>query len=175
MGRYVSWVHGNSLTVESPESLEPGEQNFGWGTDINIQSSKGSWFHVPLPVPAIVDDYPVYLIQTFLLFKTEANAFLQHVHIYDGVRQLQAFNNLHFDGDFTAHVVPANTFVLRTPHAVQSGISLSFFIQGTLGFIPNRLIVTAIGAEYSIRHPILVTIFRLFDRLIGKGLTSART
>jgi hypothetical protein len=169
MGRYVSWKHGNALTVQTPENIESGEQHFGWGTDINILAGKGSWFHVPLPVPAVVDEYPVYLKQTFLLFKTESCAFLQHVHIYDGLRSLQEFNNLHFDGDFTAYIVPANTFVLKTPHAVQHGIGLSFFIQGTLGGAPNRLIVPAIGAEYNVGRPILATAVRLFDRVFGRG------
>ena len=169
MGRYISWVHGNALTVESPGNLEPGDQHFGWGTDVNIRSGQGSWFHIPLPVPAVVDEYPVYLKQAFLLFKTEANAFLQHVHIYDGARQVQAFNELHWDGDFTTLIVPANTFVLSTPHAVKRGISLSFFIQGTLGPVPNRLIVPAVGAEYNVGRPVLATLARIFDRVIGKG------
>jgi len=122
-----------------------------------------------LPVPAVVDEYPVYLKQAFLLFKTEGNAFLQHVHIYDGIRQVQAFNDLHFDGDFTALIVPANTFVLTTPRAVQRGIGLSFFIQGTLGTTLQRLIVPAVGAEYSLGRTSLVTLAMLFDRVIGKG------
>jgi hypothetical protein len=169
MGRYVSWAHGNALTVESPENLEPGGHHLGWGTDIIIRSGEASWFHVPLPVPAVVDEYPVYLKRTFLLFKTEANAFLQHVHIYDGSRRLQAFNDVHFDGDFTALIVPANTFELRTPHAVQRGISLSFFIQGTLGAVPNRLVVPAVGAEYNLGRPIWATVVRLLDRVTGRG------
>jgi hypothetical protein len=166
MGRYVSWVHGNALTVESPENLQPGEQRFGWGTDIIIRSGAASWFHVPLHVPAVIDEYPVYLKQVFLLFKTEANAFLQHVHIYDGAQRVQAFNDLHFDGDFTTRIVQANTFELRIPHAVKHGTSISFFIQGTSGPVPNRLIVPAIGAEYNIDRPILATVARLFDRVI---------
>jgi hypothetical protein len=166
MGRYVCWVHGNALTVESPENLQPEGQHFGWGTDIVIRPGQGSWFHVPLPVPAVVDEYPVYLKQAFLLFKTEANAFLQQVHFYDGARRVQEFNDLHFDGDFTASIGPANTFVLRTPRAVQRGIGFSFFIQGSLGSVPNRLIVPAIGAEYNIGRPILATVARLFDRVI---------
>ena len=166
MGLYVSWVHGNALTVESPENLESAEQHFGWGTDVVIRSGEGSWFHVPLPVPAIIDEYPAYLKQVFLLFKTDANAFLQQVHIYDGAHQVQAFNDLHFDGDFTTRIVPANTFVLRVPHAVQRGISISFFIQGTLGPVPNRLVVPAIGAEYNVGRPILATVARLFDRVV---------
>jgi hypothetical protein len=168
MGRYVSWSHGNALTVESPENLQPGRQHFGWGTDVIIRSGAGSWFHIPLPVPAVVDDYPVYLKRVFLLFKTEANAFLQHAHIYDGSRRLQEFNDLHFDGDSTALLVPANTFALRSPHVVQRGISLSFFIQGTLGSLPNRLVVPAAGAEYSLSWPFLSTVAHLFDRAMGK-------
>ena len=120
-------------------------------------------------MPAVVDEYPVYLKRTFLFFKTEANAFLRNVHIYDGSRLLQEFNNLHFDGDFSAFIVPANTFALRSPHPVQRGIGLSFFIQGTLGSQSNRLVVTAAGAEYSLARPILATVARLFDRAIGRG------
>jgi hypothetical protein len=169
MGRYVSWAHGNAITVESPENLEPGEQHLGWGADIIIRSGEGSWFHIPLSVPAVVDEYPVYLKRVFLLFKTEANAFLRHVHIYDGLRRLQAFNDLHFDGDHTALTVPANTFELTSHHTVQRGISLSFFIQATLGPTPNRVVVPAAGAEYIVGRPILSTVARIFDRVTGRG------
>jgi hypothetical protein len=169
MGRYLHWAHGNALTAESPENLEFGEQHRGWGADIIIRSGEGSWFHVPLPVPAVVDEYPVYLKRTFLLFKTEANAFLRNVHVYDGSKRLQEFNDLHFDGDFTTLIVPANTFELGSPHRVQRGIGLSFFIQGTLGPVPNRVVVTSAGAEYTLARPILATVARLFDRVIGRG------
>jgi hypothetical protein len=171
MGRYVSWAHGNALTVESPENLQPGGEHLGWGTDIVLLPGKGSWFHIPLSVPAMVNEYPVYLKRTFLLFKTGGNALLKQVHIYDGARLLQTFNDLPgANGDYTAHIVPGNTFVLSTPQRVRRGISLSFFIQGTLPQGPeapdeNRLVVPAVGAEYLVGS-VLLDIARRIDNLI---------
>jgi len=172
MGRHVSWVHGNALTVESPENIEDRGRHFGWGTDLVILPGKGSWFHIPLPVPATVNEQSVFLKRTFLLFETEGNAFLKQVHIYDGNRVLQEFNNLPgVSGNFTAQVVNANTFVLSTPQKVRRGISLSFFIQGTLPQPPerpteNRLVVPAAGAEYLVGSSVLVDLAERFDSLI---------
>ena len=169
MGRYVNWAHGNALTVESPERVESGGYHFGWGAEVTIRSGEGSWFHVPLPVPAIIDGYPVYLHRAFLLFKTEANATLRAVHIYDGPRTVQEFNELHFSGDFTRLIVQANTYTPRVPHLVQRGIGLSFFVQGTLGPVSNRLVVPAAGAEYALARPILSTVARLLDNVTRRG------
>jgi hypothetical protein len=172
MGRHVSWVHGNALTVESPENIEATGRHFGWGADLVLLPGKGSWFHIPLPVPAIVNQQSVYLQRTFLLFETEGNAFLKNVHIYDANRVLQRFDNLPgVSGNFTINVVNSNTFVLSTPQKVRRGIGLSFFIQGTLPQPPgrpteNRLIVTAAGAEYLVGSSFLVDVAERFDSLI---------
>ena len=171
MARYVIWAHGNALTVESPENLEHQGIHFGWGTDLVLKPGAGSWFHIPLPVPAVVADYPVYLKKIVLLFETEGNASLKQVHIYDGQAVLQEFNNLPgVDGDFTS-IGPNNTFVLSTPRKVRRGISLSFFIQGTLPQGPerpteNRLMVPAVGAEYLVGSSLLVDLARRFDDFI---------
>jgi len=176
MGLYVAWVHGTALTVESPEKIVPGDQHFGWGTDLVIRSGEASWFHIPLPVPASVDDAPVYLNAAMLLFKTEANAELRQVHLYDGSSILQEFNGLRVSGDFTPHVVPSNTFRLTTSRAVRRGIGLSFFVQGTLGPHPNRLVVVSAAAEYSVTkprysvtQPILGAVTGLFGRLFSRN------
>jgi hypothetical protein len=173
MGRYVSWVHGNALTVESPEKIVPGGRHFGWGADLVIRSGEAGWFHIPLPVPAVVADATVYFDAAILLFMTEANAALKQVHLYDGASILQEFDGGSVYGDFRPHIVPANTFRLTRSRAVQRGIGLSFFVQGTLGPSPNRLVVAAAGAEYSVTmprytaaQPILGAVTGLFGRLL---------
>jgi hypothetical protein len=180
METYIIWAHGNALTVESPENLEPGGIHVGWGADFVLKgvapmgTVPGSWFHIPIPVPARVDGAPVRLQRVYLFFRTKIRtSFLQDVHIYDGKHLLQEFNNLGRDGDYTIKIVPNNTFVLSRMHTVQQGISLSFFIKSSTGSEPNNVVVSAAGAEYEVSRPFLVAaanaIAHGFDKLIRKG------
>jgi len=54
MPLHASRVHGNALTVESPENLDR-VGHFGWGADIAIRPGKSSWFHIPLSTPVIIN------------------------------------------------------------------------------------------------------------------------
>jgi hypothetical protein len=173
MGKHISWVHGNAVRAESPDRLEPGDQNFGWGFDVNIKSGQACWFHIPLAVPAVVGDAPAKLSRVFLLFNLEGNSQLRSVHVYDGARLLQEFNNINLSGDFTLKIVPGNTFTLRTPHTVRRGIGLSFLVQGSAfqgpDATPNRMIIPAAGAEFITHQPFLATIADAFSDLTRRG------
>ena len=134
MGTHITWAHGNAVTVESPENLEPGGIHVGWGTDLTLGSGKGSWFHIPIPVPSLHDGDPVYLRRVFLLYRTAATTLLKSVHIYDGKRLLREFNDLGYDGDHTTNYEgPDTSFPLAERVRVRRGIGLSFFVQGSLG------------------------------------------
>jgi hypothetical protein len=153
VARYLSFVHGTSLVVESPEALTRNER-LGWGADVDVGGGKETWFHIALPVPAIVSDAPVAVSRVFLLFSSDFP--IRDVHVYDGARKIKEFSpGLGGpSGNLLYRRLPWNTFELGRPHTVQFGLGLSFFVIGSVftggpGAGPeNRLIVGAAGAEF---------------------------
>src|SRR4051812_14074034 len=127
MALYASWVHGNALTVESPQNLAR-VGHFGWGADMAIIPGKASWFHIPLPTPVIIGDKRTTVQTLFLLFKTNSGT-IRNVHIYDGSSQVQQFNDLDLDGEHRLSLDGQNTFKLKQPHAVLWGMGITFFFQ----------------------------------------------
>ena len=150
MPKYSSWVHGNALTVESPENLAR-VGHYGWGADMLIHPGKGSWFHVPLPTPVIVNNARTALERVFILFKSEWGS-IRNVHVYDGSSKPQEFNDLVLQGEHRLSLDPQNTFVLEKPHKVAWGIGISFYFAADVDIDtplpPARLIVGAAGGEF---------------------------
>jgi Family of unknown function (DUF6623) len=151
MALHASWVHGNALTVESPENLEKGSY-FGWGADLAVIPGKNSWFHIPLPTPVIIGDKRATVQKFFLLFKTDGGAGnIRSTHIYDGAFKVQEFNGLDLQGD---HLVldQKNTFILAQPHTVAWGMCISFFFQASDASdsqaSPAHLIVGSAGGDF---------------------------
>jgi hypothetical protein len=154
MPMHSSWVHGNALTVESPENLSRVGHN-GWGADMLIRPGKGSWFHIPLPTPVIVGDVRTQLQRVFLLFKSDTGAgAIRNVHVYDGSSKPQEFNDLFLAGEHRLGLDGANTFTLSSPHSVAWGIGITFFFQAAIGIdspIPDaQLIVASAGGDYAV-------------------------
>lgn len=146
----ASWVHGNALTVESPANLDR-VGHFGWGADMQIKPGKGSWFHIALPTPVILADSGTKLERVFLMFKTSSGE-IRNVHVYDGSTKIKEFNDLLFEGDHLLTIDDRSRFELPEPHAVFTGIGISFFFQASIGFDsaipPPRLIVGSAGGDY---------------------------
>ncbi len=151
MAKYASWVHGNALTIESPENLAR-VGHFGWGADMLLQPGKASWFHVALPTPVLVAER-TKLQTVFLLFKTDAGmALIETVHIYDGFCKLQEFNDLHLDGAHHLEVDEQNTFSLPAPREIQHGVGISFFCVAPSnlgdGVVSSQVILASAGADF---------------------------
>jgi hypothetical protein len=149
----ASWVHGNALTVESPENLSR-VGHFGWGADLAIQPGKSSWFHLPLPTPVITSDARANLVRVFVMFKSDTGAgSIRNVHVYDGSSKVQEFNGLNLSGEHRTGVDGQNAFNLSAPHRVAWGIGVSFFFQAATGIDspipPARLIISAAGGDYT--------------------------
>jgi len=151
MGFYASWVHGNALTVESPENLDR-NGHFGWGADMQVKPGKSSWFHIPLPTPVILSDARSNLIRVFLMFKSEQGS-IRNVHVYDGSSKVQEFNDLLITGEHRINLDSVNTFNLANPHSVIYGIGVTFFYVADIGFDsaipPSRLILASAGGDYT--------------------------
>lgn len=149
MGKHTSWVHGNAVTVESPENLVR-EGHYGWGADMLIEPGKASWFHIPIPTPVLVNDARASLHRVFLMFKSEWGS-IHSLHVYDGSSKPQEFHDLLLQGEHRLTLDAENTFVLEKPHPVVWGIGISFHFVAGIGadnsVPPARLIVAAAGAE----------------------------
>ena len=152
MPLHASWVHGNALTVESPENLAR-VGHFGWGADMAIIPGKASWFHIPLPTPVIVADSRAKLLRVFLMFKAVSGS-IRNVHVYDGSSKPQEFNNIQMSGEHRSALDASNTFNLSAPHSVAWGIGVTFFFVADIGFDtqipPAQLIVASAGADYTL-------------------------
>ncbi|MGE5444418.1 MAG: DUF6623 family protein [Ignavibacteriales bacterium] len=150
MPMHASWVHGNALTVESPENLAR-VGHYGWGADMLVQPGKGSWFHIALPTPVITGDIRTKLYRVFLLFRGDSGS-IRNVHVYDGSSKIQEFNDLMFEGEHRLVLDGQNTFNLATPHTVAWGVGISFFFVASIGFDttipPARLILGAAGGDF---------------------------
>ena len=149
MSLQASWMHGNAVSVESPENcLRVG--HFGWGGDFALKPGKASWFHIPVPTPVIVDGVRTRVQRFFVLFSAE-NCEIRGVHVYDGSSKIHEFNNLHSRGEHRTGLDGANTFDIPAPHTVVFGMGLSFLVQADIGFdtvINTRLIVATAGADF---------------------------
>ena len=152
MKLYASWAHGSGLTVESPENLAR-IGHFGWGADMSIKPGKGSWFHISVPTPVIVNDVRTHLQRVFLLFDAQGGS-IRNVHVYDGSSKVQEFNNLLFEGEHRTGLDAQNTFNLATPHTVIFGIGISFFFIADIGIDsaipPSRLILGTTGGDFMV-------------------------
>ncbi len=135
MTMHASWVHGNALTVETPEHLAH-VGHFGWGADM-----------------AILNDVRTNLHRVFLLFDSVSGS-IRNVHVYDGSAKVQEFNDLFLQGEHRLALDGQNTFNLAHPHTVVWGIGISFYFIASIGFDttipPARLILGAAGGDFFI-------------------------
>jgi hypothetical protein len=150
MALFASWIHGNALTVEAPESLVR-VGHFGWGADMLINPGKNSWFHIPLATPVFAADKRTTVQKLFLLFRADSGS-IRNVHVYDGSAKIQEFNGLFSTGEHRTVLDELNTFNLSEPHSVVFGMGISFFFIADIGFDtvipPARLIVASAGGDF---------------------------
>ncbi|WP_028045722.1 DUF6623 family protein [Cellulomonas sp. URHE0023] len=149
MSLHASWVHGNAMTVESPENFRR-VGHFGWGADVSPVPGKASWLHVPLPTPVITGDVRTSVQRFFLLFNAEGCE-IRNVHVYDGSGKVQELNGLSLRGEHRTGLDASNTFDLSAPHSVVFGMGLTFFLQSDIGFdtnIDTRFILATAGGDF---------------------------
>lgn len=155
MAMYASWVHGNALTVESPENLER-VGHFGWGADmVTKPGGQDSWFHIPLPTPVIVGEGRTTLKRVFLLFWSDGGR-IREVHVWDGPIRLQVFNNVDSHGEHRFELDGRNTFPLARPSKVAWGVGISFLFENYVEFddeggfhrVRGHFILAAAGGDF---------------------------
>lgn len=155
--QYSLFTHGNALRVEAPWNLAD-FTNIGWGTVITFQEpvpeqdasgsqvwaavGPGSWFHLPLTSTLTTFGLRSPRLDSVTLLFETSHCRITNVHVYDGARIVQQFNNQKLKGTFldtrdTKDINPesassspqefSNTLKLRAPHKVFSAIGLSFY------------------------------------------------
>jgi len=158
----TSWVHGNATVVESPGSLSQ-VGYFGWGADMYVRPGENSWFHIPLPTPAIVDGAAGLLESIVLMYSCESGH-IAAIDVYDGPRKLHSFSGLMLTGDHRSAPDATTNYALPAPHAMRFGAGLSFWFLADIGFdsqIPDaRVSVAAAAGNFSME--------RIFDRPIAR-------
>lgn len=96
---YASWIHGHSMQIEYPDRIAY-QRRTGMSFDIEGKPGTDNWFHFAIPTPVIIDDVRLQADKVMLCFWTEsADAFVQHVHVYDGRYRIAEFNDGNWSGD----------------------------------------------------------------------------
>jgi hypothetical protein len=90
------------------------------------------------------------LVRAFLLFECSSSS-VDYIHIYDGNEKVEEFRGPNPGTYLTKSA--ANTFELKQPHRMKSGVGLSFYYNvGNImdgGRPPTTLFVAAAGVEFN--------------------------
>ncbi len=90
-----TWIHGNAFVPQDPAAgvlhqvdgrpyTDVIGAHYGWGVTFEGES-RGTWFHVAVPTPAVIDDRPLFLDSFYISFEsTPAGAGLREVHAWNG-------------------------------------------------------------------------------------------
>ena len=165
MIKYASWVHGNALVLETPNNIlitrrgQGTEMMFTFGPGISPQ---GTWCHIAIPTPVIINDVRMKVQTLFLLFKTGQHASIDNIHVWDGPKRIAKFdvvagssNSARRTGNHSQVIDAENTITLPTPHEVLFGLSISFTFRpvavSTSLLKPDpegSLLITTAGADF---------------------------
>jgi hypothetical protein len=148
-----TWVHGNALVVEAPNSADE-IIHLGDGTLLSIRSGTQPWFHIPMSTPAMINGSQTQLARVYILFETNpGDGFITSVWVYDGETLIQQFNNLFLEGVHRASKDSSNTFDLPAPRNVTFGMGISFqFSASTPIDGPEelyRVFIVSAGADFN--------------------------
>jgi hypothetical protein len=143
------WVHGTAFQAEDLGALN-GILRLGWGTLFRGKAKAFTWFHISIPTPVIIDNVRPKLDKVFVFYKT-TGADIRSVHIWDGPRKIQAFDNLSLDGDRSNGIGPTNTWSLAAHPTILVGLGISLGVQFHVGFdspVPTEILFTTAGADF---------------------------
>jgi hypothetical protein len=144
----ADWVHGTQSVVEFPSSLFTTYKK-GWGTTYVGKNNTFNWFHFAIPTTVISDGSRNQITKAFVLFKTDGNARITNVHVWDGPTKIKAYDGLSLSGDHS-NVIDSSTAFAVGPRYVSWGIGISvgvdFGQMNAKGIRPSILLTTA-GAD----------------------------
>ena len=141
-------VHGTSAQVEP---LADGVEVFhrGWGTEVYGTAGQFVWLHFSIPLPLIIDDMSPALSSVFFRFKTENNASLRQIDLYDGITHFRTIQT-NRNGDFT-QVLVNDVNKIEEIRSIKKALGVSLGFRLAASFQPgssSSILVTSAGAEY---------------------------
>jgi hypothetical protein len=172
-----TWIHGNALTMESPEYFAPDGQQTGrlvitprgWGAEVTLEGHPTvSWMHLPVPsVYESVGRFQRFRLRRVILLGSCVNSTVDSIHIYDGRTRIHAVDQV-LEGNFLT-TGPGNTIELAQPREVKYGIGVSFRYKTPIGTGPQQsspplMTIVAVGAE-----------FETVNILVGTAVSTAVT
>jgi hypothetical protein len=146
---YASWIHGHSMQIEYPDRIAY-QRRTGMSFDIEGKPGTDNWFHFAIPTPVIINDVRLQADSIMLCFMTgSADAFVQHVHVYDGRYGIAEFNdiNLSKDQPFVRLVVPGAPQILQ---ALGISLGVGFGVEA----MDHRMEFYAVGCDLVVRPPV---------------------
>jgi hypothetical protein len=139
---HAMWIHGHSLRVENPDTLESARRH---GSAITLigRANTDNWFHMAIPTPVIVDDKGLHLDSVMLRFRT-SGATITAVHVYDGETKIENRNGLSLNSDdYCFERIPVG----GTPH-IRWGLGVSFKGQFGGPRLQRRIDVSSAGGDF---------------------------
>ena len=143
-------VHGNAFEPEYLSRIEEVSRK-GWGTTFWGRDSTTNWFHMPFAAPNQIDGVAPKLARVFLYFHNTSRSPLASVHLYDGAKLIQAFDNLGSFGEHASKPDGANTFRLNKPVELKYGLGVSVnvsFPADASEKPPRWILFTSVTAEF---------------------------
>ena len=94
---HAMWTHGTSVQEEFPNRLSL-VRRLGFYSLFDGKPGTSNWFHFAIPTPVIVSDRRLRLESIMLQFAAHKDVWVTNVHIYDGHRKIESFDNLAMTG-----------------------------------------------------------------------------
>jgi hypothetical protein len=143
---YASWIHGHSMQIEYPDRIA-NQRRTGMSFDIEGKGGTDNWFHFAIPTPVIINDVRLQVDSVMLCFWTEsADAFVQHVHVYDGRYRIAEFNDGNWSGD-----QPFVRLTLPGTPAIGQGLGISLGVGFGVEPMSHKMEFYSAGCDFVIR------------------------
>ena len=176
------WVHGNAIVAEMAETLHPGlvqvtshpglvqvtseggslltnteivGDRRGWGVTYQGSIPSFNWFHAAIPTPTVVNYMRTRLDRVYVLYLSNNQVQIRHIHVWDGPNPIWGFNDLTgLHGDHSRHpfVDGQNSFKIPETPEVSFGIGISigveFLAEGAPQHGAPTILFTSAGADF---------------------------
>jgi hypothetical protein len=145
------WMHGNTLTVETPQNLAS-ISHTGFATKLQFLLGQSSWCHIAIPTPVRIDDRNLHVRNLYLLYNINiGEGVITTAVVYDGPKPVKRIEGLSNAGDHSWAVDFKNTIDLLGHHQVSFGMSISFLFQAAIDRpdLQPVIYITAAGAVFN--------------------------
>lgn len=138
---HAMWAHGSSVQEEFPDRLTQ-TRRLGFYSLFDGKPGTWNWFHYAIPTPVIVSDRRLRLESVMLQFSAYPDVWVTNVHIYDGYRKIESFDNLAITG---THLF--ERFDTLNP-LVRYGIGISIGVRFGTNNVTHRIRFISAGGDF---------------------------